>query len=215
MSDNDKNNQEIILPIAFDATNSQNYGGTTFLACSSHGTNPADNQAHGIPGGGWLGNRSTKNLPTVFGDYSGNADKRALFGPGNLEVNDVIVFNDGLSVYKFNNITSGGVIPPSPNGVLCSIDFPLFRLGEMYLIYAEAVLRGGTGGTAARALEYFNLLRTRAYGNTSGNLGAITVKDILNERMRELYWEGFRRTDLIRYGQCSPAALTSGPGREV
>lgn len=201
MSDNDKNNQEIILPIAFDATNSQNYGGTTFLTCSSHGTNPADNQAYGIPGGGWLGNRSTKNLPTVFGDYSGNADKRALFGPGNLEVNDVIVFNDGLSVYKFNNITSGGAIPPSPNGVLCSIDFPLFRLGEMYLIYAEAVLRGGTGGTNARALEYFNLLRTRAYGNASGNLGAITLNDILNERLRELYWEGFRRTDLIRYGQ--------------
>ncbi len=201
MSDNDQNNKEVILPVAYDAINSQNYGGTTFLTCSAHGTNPADNQAYGIPGGGWLGNRSVKTLPQVFGDYSGNADKRALFGPGNLEVNDVLTFNDGIAVYKFNNLTSGGATPPSPNGVLCSIDFPLFRLAEMYLIYAESVLRGGTGGSTATALQYINLLRIRAYGNSSGNLLSITLSDILNERMRELYWEGFRRTDLIRYGQ--------------
>jgi hypothetical protein len=201
MSDNDEANTEVILPIAYDATNSQNYGGTTFLVCSSHGTNPPDNQAFGIPGGGWLGNRSTQNLPQVFGDYSGNADKRALFGPGNLEVRDVLTFNDGVGVYKFNNITSGGATPPSPNGVLCSVDFPLFRLAEMYLVYAEAVLRGGTGGSSTTALQYFNALRTRGYGNTSGNLGSISLQDVLNERQRELYWEGFRRTDLIRYDQ--------------
>ncbi|PZR27686.1 MAG: RagB/SusD family nutrient uptake outer membrane protein [Citrobacter freundii] len=201
MSDNDQNNPEVILPIAYDATNSQNYGGTTFLVCSSHGTNPPDNQAFGIPGGGWLGNRATQNLPMVFGDYSGNADKRALFGPGNLDVKDVLTFNDGIGVYKFNNISSAGVIPPSPNGVLCSIDFPLFRLAEMYLVYSEAVLRGGAGGSNTLALQYFNALRTRGYGNTSGNLTSISLQDVLNERQRELYWEGFRRTDLIRYDQ--------------
>src|SRR6218665_453659 len=201
MSDNDQNNTEVILPIAYDATNSQNYGGTTFLVCSSHGTNPSDNQAFGIPGGGWLGNRSTQNLPMVFGDYSGNADKRALFGPGNLEVRDVLTFNDGVGVYKFNNISSTGAIPPSPNGVLCSIDFPLFRLAEMYLVYSEAVLRGGTGGSSTQALQYFNALRTRGYGNASGNLASISLQDVLNERQRELYWEGFRRTDLIRFDQ--------------
>ncbi len=200
MSDNDVNNPEVILPIAYDAVESQNYGGTTFLVCSAHGTNPETNAAYGIPNGGWLGNRSTKNLPLVFGDYSGNADQRALFGGTNLEINDVFTFNDGLSVYKFNNKTSAGVTPPSPNGVLCSIDFPLFRLAEMYLVYAEAVLRGGSGGSATDALNYVNLLRTRAYGNTSGNLSSITLNEIINERMRELYWEGFRRTDLIRYG---------------
>jgi hypothetical protein len=206
MSDNDKNNPEIILPIAYDATSSQNYGGTTFLTCSAHGTVPADNQSHGIPGGGWLGNRSTQKLPQSFGDYSGNADKRALFGAGNLEVNDVLTFNDGLGVYKFNNITSTGTIPPSPNGVLCSIDFPLFRLAEMYLVYAEAVVRGGSGGASAKAVQYFNLLRTRAYGNTNANLVSITTTDIINERQRELYWEGFRRTDLIRFDQFTSSA---------
>lgn len=205
MSDNHLNNPEVILPIAYDAIQSQNYGGTTFLICSSHGTNPADNQAFGIPSGGWLGNRSTRALPESFGDYSGNTDKRALFGPGNLDINDVITFNDGLGVYKFSNITSTGTTPASPNGVLCSTDFPLFRLAEMYLVYAEAVTRGGSGGSSATALQYMNLLRTRAYGNTSGNFASISLNDILKERQRELYWEGFRRTDLIRFSQFTEA----------
>ncbi len=203
MSDNHVNNPETILAVAYDAIHSQNYGGTTFLICSAHATNPQDNKDYGIPSGGWLGNRSTKNLPLAFGDYSGNADKRALFGPGNLEVNDVLVFNDGIAVYKFSNKTSDGQTPESPNGVLCSTDFPLFRLAEAYLIYAEAVLRGGTGGDEATALQYINLLRERGYGNTTGNLASLTLSDVFNERTRELYWEGFRRTDLVRFGRFS------------
>ncbi len=201
MSDNNLNNPEVILPIAYDAVQSQNYGGTTFLTCSTHGTIPADNQAWGIPGGGWSGNRSTKNLPLAFGDYSGNNDKRALFGPGGLDINDIGVFNDGAGVYKFNNKTSDGTTPPSPNGVLCSIDFPLFRLAEQYLIYAEAVLRGGSGGSTTQAIAYVNKLRERGFENTANNFTTIMLNDILNERQRELYWEVSRRTDLIRFGQ--------------
>ncbi len=199
-SDNDVNNPEVILPIAYDATHSQNYGGTTFLVCSAHGTDPTDNKNYGIPGGGWLGNRSTKNLPQVFGDYSGNADKRAMFGPGNLEINNLLNFNDGIGVYKFSNLTSAGETPYSPNGVLVNTDFPLFRLAEIYLIYIEAVKRGGSGGDEATALQYFNLLRQRGYGNSNGNVSSFTLDDVLKERQRELYWEGSRRTDLIRFG---------------
>ena len=79
---------------------------------------------------------------------------------------------------------------------------PIFRLAEMYLIYAESVQRGATTGDAATSLVYINKLRERAYGNTSGN---VTLSDIsnaqffLDERARELFWEGFRRTDLIRF----------------
>ncbi|HEV3410942.1 MAG TPA: RagB/SusD family nutrient uptake outer membrane protein [Puia sp.] len=196
-SDNNLNNPEIILPIPYDAVNAQNYGGTTFLICSAHNTDPTDDAAYGIPGGGWLGNRSTAPLPAAFTDPT---DQRALFGPGAPAINSVLDFTQGVEVYKFSNKTSTGTTPYSPNGVLCSTDFPLFRLAEQYLIYIEAVARGGTGGDPATALSYFNLLRTRAYGNANGNVGSYTLTDILNERQKELYWECFRRTDLIRYG---------------
>ena len=199
-SDNNLNNPEVILPIPYDATNSQNYGGTTFLICSAHNTDPTDDANYGIPGGGWLGNRSTSPLPTAFGDYSGATDHRALFGPGAPAINSIYDFTQGVEVYKFSNKTSTGVTPYSPNGVLCNTDFPLFRLAEMYLVYIEAVARGGSGGDAGTALSYFNLLRQRAYGNTGGNVSTYGLYDILNERQRELYWECSRRTDLIRYG---------------
>lgn len=206
MADNNVNNPEVILPIAYDATNSQNYGGTTFLICSAHGTNVADNAKYGIPGGGWLGNRSTAKLPQAFGDYSGNADKRALFGLGTPDINDILNFNEGLGVAKFSNVNADGSTPYSPNGVLVNTDFPLFRLAEMYLIYIESVKRGGTGGDEAQALIYFNKLRQRAYENTSGDVSSFSLDDILSERMRELYWEGFRRTDLVRFDRFTAAA---------
>lgn len=86
-------------------------------------------------------------------------------------------------------------------GDFVDIDYPLFRLGEIYLIYAEAALRGG--GDVGMALNLVNSIRERAYGNTLGNITAdqLTLDFILDERMRELYWEGHRRTDLIRYNR--------------
>ena len=106
---------------------------------------------------------------------------------------------------KFKNVSSTGKAGSDPSGNFADLDFPLFRLGDIYLMYAEAVLRGGSGGDAGTALGYVNKLRDRAYENTSGNttgeIGAtdLTLPFILDERGRELYWEGSRRTDLIRY----------------
>jgi hypothetical protein len=81
------------------------------------------------------------------------------------------------------------------------VDFPMLRLADAYLMYAEAVLRGGSGGTMGEAIDYVNALRERAYGNTNGNVNAIDLDFILDERARELYWEGHRRTDLVRFGK--------------
>jgi len=79
----------------------------------------------------------------------------------------------------------------------------MFRIADVYLMYAEAVLRGGSGGSKAQALQYVNDIRERAYGNSSGDISSsqLTLNFILNERGRELYWEGQRRTDLIRFGK--------------
>jgi len=80
-------------------------------------------------------------------------------------------------------------------------DFPVFRLGEAYLIYAEAVLRGG-GGSRATALGYVNDIRERAYGDASGDItdAELTLDFILAERGRELLYETRRRADLVRFG---------------
>ena len=89
---------------------------------------------------------------------------------------------------------------------MVDIDFPVFRLADAYLIYAEANIRGG-GGSAANALNYLNLIRERAYGNTSRDFGALPAVDtILAERGRELLFEASRRTDLVRFGVFSNAS---------
>ncbi|MBU5877156.1 RagB/SusD family nutrient uptake outer membrane protein, partial [Vibrio cholerae O1] len=62
-------------------------------------------------------------------------------------------------------------------------DFPMFRLADVYLMYAEAALRGG--GVQNLALTYVYLVRTRAFKHTSaGNITAaqLTLDFLLNER---------------------------------
>lgn len=205
LADNNVNNPETILSINYDGTRGTNYGGTTFLinAAINGDMSPA---SYGVPNGGWGGNRTRQNLPALFPDPNGTQDKRGIFFGTKANVDEIGVFTDGLRVTKFKNITSTGATPASLNGTFSSLDFPLFRLAEQYLIYGEAVLRGGSGGTTAQALTYVNLLRQRAYGNASGNVATLTVNFFLDERGRELYWEGHRRTDLVRYNRFTDAS---------
>jgi hypothetical protein len=120
-----------------------------------------------------------------------------------LEIEDYRNFQDGYALPKFTNLTTDGL--PGKDLTFPDTDYPMFRLADVYLMYAEAVLRGGSGGDAGTALGYINALRERAYGNDSGNITAeeLTLDFILDERCRELIWEGHRRTDLIRFGQFS------------
>ncbi len=130
-------------------------------------------------------------------------DRRSIFyGDGhNLDIDDIVEFTEGYAVTKFKNVTSTG--EPGKNLDFPDTDFPMFRLGDAYLMASEAILRGATNGTTDEALMYFNDLRQRAYTTTSGNitLDELTLDLILEERARELYWECHRRTDLIRFGQ--------------
>jgi hypothetical protein len=116
------------------------------------------------------------------------------------DIDNVGAFTQGIGVTKFKNISADDSPAPNAHPTFVSTDFPVFRLADAYLMYAEAVLRGGSGGDAGTALGYVNDLRTR--GTTTTILaGALTLDFILDERVRELYWEGHRRTDLIRFGQ--------------
>jgi starch-binding outer membrane protein, SusD/RagB family len=148
--------------------------------------------------------RTTKALVEKFPDATGTADKRAQFWTQGqsleLSAEPAPKFEEGYAITKYRNVTRSGAAGSSLD--FADVDFPLFRLAEMYLIYAEAVERGGTGGTKAQAVTYINNLRARAYGNTSGNISSVdlTLPFIINERARELYWETFRRSDLVRFG---------------
>jgi hypothetical protein len=205
MADNNVDNPETILSINYDLSRTQNYGGTTFLVNGCiDATIPGGPGAYGVPGGGWGGNRARSPLPKLFGDdYSSSGDSRAKLMKGDTyDISDIQSFAQGIKTPKFSNLNSDGTTPAGAS-VYCSTDFPLFRLAEQYLIYAEAALRGGGGGDLNTALSYINKLRERAYGNTSGDIAAkqLTLSFVLDERARELYLEAFRRTDLIRYGE--------------
>lgn len=204
LADNNLNIDENIFVIAYDGTHTQNYGGTTYLV---HG--PANVPAS-ISGtnGDWGGLRTTQELVGLFPDYSGNTDERAMFYTSGqtLDMNELYTSTSGFSPIKFKNVTRTGDSAPDqdPAKDFSDIDFPVFRLAEIYLNYAEAVLRGGDGGDINTALNYVNELRTRAYGgSTTGNItkSDLTLDFILDERGRELYWEGLRRTDLIRFNK--------------
>ncbi len=84
---------------------------------------------------------------------------------------------------------------------LNSNDVPVFRLADVYLMKAEAILRGAPATTVNGVLQtpdyLVNRLRTRA---NAPQVSGITLDELLNERARELSWEGWRRNDLIRYG---------------
>jgi hypothetical protein len=209
LADDNLNTDEFIFTINYDGTHTQTYGGTTYLV---HG--PA-----AIPGtisgsnGNWGGLRCTQNFVALFPDNSGATDQRAQFYTNGqtLVMKDLYTGTNGYSTFKYRNLTRDSLPAPDRDaaGNFSDIDFPLFRLGEIYLIYAEAVLRGGSGGDAATALNYINLLRTRAWGGTtSGNItaGQLNTDFILDERGRELYYEAFRRTDLVRYGKFTTSA---------
>jgi hypothetical protein len=80
-------------------------------------------------------------------------------------------------------------------------DFAYFRLGEIYLIKAEAQFElGNTGG----ALTLLNALRARVF-EPDEPLGAVTRDVILQERLFELAGEAKRRQDLIRHGKFTAA----------
>lgn len=193
-ADNDTNGaqSEIIFPIRYSGTNTQTYGGTTFLAHASVGGNMSP--AFSGINGGWFGLRTR---PELYNKFSGDA--RGLFYTSgqNLSISNIGTFNDGYAINKWRNVKSTGAPGSDASGNFVDIDFPMFRLSDAYLMYAELAVGGQGSVTTART--YVNALRTR--GGVGLYTGTIDYNFILDERARELYWEGHRRQDLIRLGK--------------
>ena len=219
LADNNSNGaqNEFIFLASFDGLNTKTFGGTAFIIHGATGGN-MNASSLGI-NDGWSGLTAPKEFVNKFEVSARNSnneptawkDKRAMFYTDGqtYENTDLKDFTkSGYAITKFKNITSTGAAGKDPEKKFPDTDLPLIRLAEVYLTYAEAVLRGGTGGDRATALGYINQLRSRAYGNASGNIADsdLTLDFILDERARELYWEGLRRTDLIRYGKFTGGA---------
>jgi hypothetical protein len=211
---------EIIFPLIHAGLITESFGGvSTFVGHASQGGDFDNSGDLGI-GGGWSGIRPLEAFVNLFpddlaldsrakldntGTGSGGADAprdkrvQALTG-GDFNEN-------GWIVTKFTNLSSTGA--PGSDGTFLDLDFPMFRLADVYLMYAECVVRGA-GGDAGTALNLVNALRERAYGDASGNItsGELTLDFILDERSRELYWEMHRRPDLIRFGVYTGSART-------
>jgi len=211
MGDNGENGSSIeaVLPLLGDGTSTTSYGTAMFLMSSTWKDDMDVDGNFGMVEKFWAGNRARHQLVKKFfpNDDAPSAnlhdmplaagDDRALFHSIDRTVkaekpND---FAYGFSVGKFRNTYSTGATPHST--IFPDADFFLMRSAEAYLIAAEADARLNGGNTTATGASYINALRQRAHAK---EVSSYTTDQILDERSRELYYEGFRRTDLIRYG---------------
>jgi hypothetical protein len=181
-------------------------GEIKFRRDNDWGFNFGDNDADGSLEDGGANIAVSSGLYYVTFDLAGLTysiapvkDSREMFHTDGqeLEIESISTFTDGYAVTKFKNVDKNGNPGSDTSGNFTDTDFPLFRIADVYLMYAEATLRGG-GGNEATAISYINELRVRA---NSGTVSSIDLDFILDERARELFWEGHRRTDLIRFGQ--------------
>ena len=223
-ADNDgAHNPEMIFAWEQDGIYTQGYVGTTFIIeSSSDATYIRAEDFHGLTSNtNWNGNRSRVqfmnilvdtvatygNVPIPASDplFSQCKDKRVFLKmkksnniPSASSSGDY-----GIGVYKFTAKNADGSQPANYSTAYACTDFPIFRLADAYMMRAEALFRSGGAANIDAAVADINLIRERAYGNTTGNITAtdLDLDFILDERGREFYYEAQRRTDLIRFGK--------------
>lgn len=233
-ADNDKRTNEIIFALPVSAEHTVSWGSSTYLVCgqvsmSNANQNVAD---YGVTAG-WSEFRLRPEFVDKFtqSDIDGNGDKRCKFFTNgqSKDISSMTTETAGYLSEKWSNLKDDGTTASNTADAGVETDFPLFRLADVYLMYAECVARtvedkdkldDWAGGSDAEsdsrkqgAIYWINKVRERAYGkDENGNPKGQVWKEnfsskdaflqfILDERARELYHEGYRRTDLIRYGQ--------------
>ena len=201
-ADND-HSKEMIMPCRYEGEETMTWGGMTALLCWGSSEFQEETNAKGA----WQGVRAKSSLYNIFTrenemDKDSRRQMLRTDATTNFEItNEANFVNNGIPVTKFYNVYKDGSKPASSEAWT---DFPLFRLGEIYLNLAEAVLRGGQGATKAEALGYLNDLRKRAYTDKLAapiSDSEFTLDFMLDERGREMFYEAQRRTDLVRFGK--------------
>jgi hypothetical protein len=220
-ADNDgDHNPEMIFAWAQDGINTQGYVGTTFIIEScSDATYIRAERFHGLTSNtDWNGNRTKRqfmnvlvdtiatygNVPVPTSDsiFAQCKDKRVyLKTKKSMNIPSPSSSGDyGIGVYKFTAKNTDGSQAADYNPAYASTDFPVFRYADALLMRAEALHRSGDNASAVLDV---NAVRSRAYGNATGNITAAQLTDdfLLAERGREFYFEAQRRTDLVRFGK--------------
>lgn len=123
------------------------------------------------------------------------------------EENSGVRFNK----YKLGNQLAGPNDVPAINANYNNTDWNIYRLTWIYFAKAEALMRKNGGTANAEALALVNDSKKRAYTtadwtNKAYTTATLTLNELLAERGREFIFEGFRRTDLIRFGKFSTAS---------
>ena len=206
-STNNEGSSENILTLPYDENNA---GGFNIAQMTGHYETQATFNLQDSPWNGYA------SLEEFYNAYDNNDARRLGFlaGPqfaadgtplvdGNAEPNDPdgpgLNFTPEINELAPNSLRQAGVrvakfeyrSGATPN---LSNDFPIFRYGDILLMKAEAQWRQGN---TAGALTYVNQLRSRA---GAANLATLDADILLAERGREMFAEGYRRSDLIRFG---------------
>lgn len=221
MGDNGSNGAscEALLPLMQDGDKTQGHGGSTFfVAALWDGTmQTVTDKNAATTANSWAGMRVRPQFVEKFFTHpkdvvnkkaseirAMNVDDRAiLWGKDRtLEIGANDKFVKGIATPKWNNNYSNGGTPHDSYNV--DIDFFLFRVAEAYLNAAEAEMHLN-GESSAKAKKYIDALRNRAHARPRASY---TLNDVLDERARELYCEGLRRTDLIRFNQFGGSQAT-------
>lgn len=221
MGDNGSNGAscEALLPLMQDGDKTQGYGGSMFfVAALWDGTmQTVTDKNAATTANTWSGMRVRPQFVKKFFTHpkdvvnkkaseirAMNVDDRAiLWGKDRtLEIGANDKFVKGIATPKWNNNYSNGGTPHDSYNV--DIDFFLFRVAEAYLNAAEAEMHLN-GESSAKAKKYIDALRNRAHADVRASY---TLNDVLDERARELYCEGLRRTDLIRFNQFGGSQAT-------
>lgn len=210
MGDNDTNGaqNEIVFPILFDGELTQSWGGV-FLTAAMINASEAELYPVGTSAT-WGGVRAKKyfaqkwfpnddapeGTPDAVAAAAG--DDRCLFMTvgHSLEIGNEDKFEEGYGYVKFLNTHADG--SEGHNAEHTDYDFPLFRLAEAYLTYAEADARLNGGKVTANGLDCIKALRNRAHANS--NISTFSLEDIEDEWSREFGFEGRRRMDMNRFG---------------
>ena len=192
-ADNDgAHNPEMIFAWEQDGVYTQGYVGTTFIIeSSSDATYIRAEDFHGLTSNtNWNGNRSRVQFMNILVDtiatygnvpvpatdplFSQCDDKRVFLKmKKSMNIPSASSSGDyGIGVYKFTARNADGSRPANYSTAYACTDFPVFRLADAYMMRAEALFRMGGAANIDAAVADINLIRERAYGNTSGNITA-------------------------------------------